>query len=220
MSTKELIRFRDMLVYGRDEIFDRTRGIESAVMSLSEPEIELEEGAQKAAITEALNRLGKDNRIKMELIDLALRKISGGEYGICESCGDDIDMKRLEALPWTRLCIDCARDFEKRGKTLPQPEEAVTAANLPEEYAGLTDQQLLQIIYEQIDKRFDIDKGQFRISVRSGIIYLEGSVDEEVEHQLILQALSDDLGLGEIIDALQVKESDWENSDLSSDSIH
>jgi DnaK suppressor protein len=38
----------------------------------------------------------------------ALVKVDEGNYGICESCGRDIGEARLEAMPATRFCIDCA----------------------------------------------------------------------------------------------------------------
>ncbi len=43
-------------------------------------------------------------------IDAALQRIEDGTYGICEVCGKPIGVERLEARPWTRLCIDDARN--------------------------------------------------------------------------------------------------------------
>jgi RNA polymerase-binding transcription factor DksA len=42
----------------------------------------------------------------------ALERLEAGTYGVCESCGLPIDLERLEALPQSRLCIDCARQQE------------------------------------------------------------------------------------------------------------
>jgi DnaK suppressor protein len=41
-------------------------------------------------------------------IDLSLRRIASGEYGICGSCGEKIPAPRLRAIPWTRVCVECA----------------------------------------------------------------------------------------------------------------
>ena len=46
-------------------------------------------------------------------IDAALQRIERGTYGVCESCGQPILPERLEALPWTTLCIDCKRKQER-----------------------------------------------------------------------------------------------------------
>jgi DnaK suppressor protein len=40
-------------------------------------------------------------------IDKAIRKLDTGEYGICESCEKMIGAKRLHAVPWVRLCLNC-----------------------------------------------------------------------------------------------------------------
>lgn len=42
-------------------------------------------------------------------VENALIRIEEGEYGICESCGNDIPTARLDALPYATLCVDCAR---------------------------------------------------------------------------------------------------------------
>jgi RNA polymerase-binding transcription factor DksA len=40
-------------------------------------------------------------------IGLALERIAAGTYGSCERCGNLITVARLEALPFTRHCVDC-----------------------------------------------------------------------------------------------------------------
>jgi RNA polymerase-binding protein DksA len=45
----------------------------------------------------------------VHLIDEALARIEAGTYGTCRVCGRDIGEDRLEARPWTDLCIDDAR---------------------------------------------------------------------------------------------------------------
>jgi DnaK suppressor protein len=40
-------------------------------------------------------------------IEAALEKLNSGEYGICESCGEPIHPKRMEAIPWAALCTSC-----------------------------------------------------------------------------------------------------------------
>lgn len=45
----------------------------------------------------------------LQSIDDALQRIEDGTYGVCSNCGKPIGEERLEALPWTDLCIDCAK---------------------------------------------------------------------------------------------------------------
>ena len=47
-------------------------------------------------------------------IDAALKRIEDGTYGICTNRGEEIPVERLEAIPWTTLCIDCKRLQERR----------------------------------------------------------------------------------------------------------
>jgi len=49
-------------------------------------------------------------------IQEALRRLEQGEYGICESCGEEIGIARLKARPVTTLCIDCksVQEVEER----------------------------------------------------------------------------------------------------------
>ena len=42
-------------------------------------------------------------------LDAALERLAAGTYGVCEVCGAAIAPERLEARPFTRTCIDCAR---------------------------------------------------------------------------------------------------------------
>jgi RNA polymerase-binding protein DksA len=46
-------------------------------------------------------------------IDAALERIEKGAFGTCRSCGQEIAIERLEALPYTTQCIDCKRKEER-----------------------------------------------------------------------------------------------------------
>ena len=53
--------------------------------------------------------LEENSETVLREIDAALQRIEDGTYGVCEGCGKPIEEERLEAIPWTRLCIDDAR---------------------------------------------------------------------------------------------------------------
>jgi DnaK suppressor protein len=57
-----------------------------------------------------LDRLSEDEHRELIEIDAALRRISEGSFGKCESCGGAIGRLRLRALPETRLCITCSAE--------------------------------------------------------------------------------------------------------------
>jgi len=53
--------------------------------------------------------LEENSEAVLVAIDGALARIGDGTYGICRNCGRPISEERLEAIPWTTLCIDCKR---------------------------------------------------------------------------------------------------------------
>ena len=44
----------------------------------------------------------------LKKVDNALERVRAGEYGICESCGTAIPVERLDVLPYSTLCVECA----------------------------------------------------------------------------------------------------------------
>jgi DnaK suppressor protein len=61
---------------------------------------------------ETAQSLSRHARGLLTEIDDALRRIDAGTFGTCENCGEAIDLERLEALPYARLCLDCKRRDE------------------------------------------------------------------------------------------------------------
>ena len=41
-------------------------------------------------------------------VDRALQRVDAGTYGICESCGASIPVERLDVLPYSTMCVECA----------------------------------------------------------------------------------------------------------------
>jgi len=54
-----------------------------------------------------------NDRQLLAMVETALQRIREGEFGECVSCGNEINAKRLEAVPWTRYCIECQEKLEK-----------------------------------------------------------------------------------------------------------
>ena len=47
-------------------------------------------------------------------VRLAVERIKDGSYGVCDSCGQQIESERLDAMPVTSLCIECKRREEAK----------------------------------------------------------------------------------------------------------
>lgn len=213
MTHDEILEFRSKLLDRRKAILDRVQQLEGGWQDLGEREIELEEEAQKASITVAYDQLDMQGKTEIEQIDLALSKLALGEYGICESCGDEIAPKRLEALPWARLCVECARDYEKKGTPLPPAREVVRSAKLPDDYQGLPTGQIVEMVYDQLRTNGRMDTAELKISIRNGVLYLDGTIPSEPERQILIQTLTDVMGFSAVVDHLELTELPWERSD-------
>ncbi|HZI57502.1 MAG TPA: TraR/DksA family transcriptional regulator [Verrucomicrobiae bacterium] len=53
-----------------------------------------------------------NDRQLLAMVENALQRIRDGAFGECVSCGNEINPKRLEAVPWTRYCIECQEKLE------------------------------------------------------------------------------------------------------------
>ena len=72
--------------------------------------------ADKAASSytkEFLFHQSNNDRQLLQMVENALSRIREGSFGECISCGTEINAKRLEAVPWTRHCIECQEKLEQ-----------------------------------------------------------------------------------------------------------
>lgn len=81
-------------------------GIEDALDQT--PSKDWEDRATERQGDEVLEALGHADLKELRSIDAALARIADGTFGICGKCGNDISEARLELLPATPLCKDCA----------------------------------------------------------------------------------------------------------------
>ena len=72
--------------------------------------------ADKAANSytkEFLFHQSDDNRRMLQLVNEALERLTNGSYGLCVACHEEVQQKRLEAVPWARHCIECQEKQEQ-----------------------------------------------------------------------------------------------------------
>ncbi len=72
-----------------------------------------EESAVEREGDEVLEQLGQSGQDEILRIRAALQRVRGGEYGFCARCGEDIGPERLDVLPDTPLCRNCAAAVSK-----------------------------------------------------------------------------------------------------------
>lgn len=66
--------------------------------------------------------LSDREREKLDAIESAMERIDDASYGMCENCESDIAEGRLEAMPFTRLCVSCQAEREKEEKIMRRAE--------------------------------------------------------------------------------------------------
>jgi DnaK suppressor protein len=75
--------------------------------------VDLADKAANSYTKEFLFGLTHENRSLLQLVDDALARIQKGTFGECASCHQELQPKRLEAVPWTRYCITCQEKKEQ-----------------------------------------------------------------------------------------------------------
>ena len=108
---------RRMLMAKRQEIMDEIKGVLGQTLTEDNQrrlESAMDVGDQALADLErelGISLMEMRNR-KRQLIDEALMRLSEGTYGICADCGVEISEKRLDAVPFAKLCVACQSQEE------------------------------------------------------------------------------------------------------------
>ena len=110
----ELKRFRADLEQKRDAVIRRARETMDQDMTLDSSELPDEMDLASSEYMQSFTfRLRGRERVFLQKIEKALKKMDEGVFGICDDCEEPISTKRLEARPETELCIRCKEDQER-----------------------------------------------------------------------------------------------------------
>lgn len=91
--------------YNKNMIYGRTTEDEGTQ--------DLADKASNAYTKEFLYSLSNTDREVLQKVDDALIRITRGSFGICVECGDSLNKKRLEAVPWASYCLSCQEKVER-----------------------------------------------------------------------------------------------------------
>jgi DnaK suppressor protein len=118
----------DMKVY-RDRLVDLRARLRGDVTSMTHSALRKggSDGANGSSMPIHMAELGSENyeqeftlsllaneEDRLGMIEMALQRIEGGEYGQCEQCDGVIPKARLNAIPYTPVCIKCAESRDQR----------------------------------------------------------------------------------------------------------
>jgi DnaK suppressor protein len=107
---KKLMKQREELLSEAEQTINSKLGAEK--QSFPDP---TDQAAAELDNNFMLKLRGREQKL-LKKIDEAIARIDEGSYGICESCGGQIGLKRLEARPVTTLCIECKTEQEENEK--------------------------------------------------------------------------------------------------------
>ena len=107
-------KFRKILVRQREELMGNAQRTLSGDIHLDPDDFPDEIDTASSEMNLAFQgRLRERERGLLNKIEKALGKIEEGIFGECESCGEQIGLKRIQARPVAELCIDCKAEQEQ-----------------------------------------------------------------------------------------------------------
>ena len=120
LTKKELKKFQELLEEKRKAVLERARqmlSVENMALDTNDLPDEMDLASSEYLQSFEFRLRGREKSLLSKL-DLALKKIDDGSFGICEICEEPIGKKRLEARPETTLCIKCKEDQEREERTM------------------------------------------------------------------------------------------------------
>lgn len=105
---KTVAERKQQLERRRDTLRQRLVALDAELDSHNNPD--WDDRASERAEDEVLENMGLSGEQELRAIEAALHRVAEGEYGACTRCGNDISQERLDVLPWTPFCRDCARE--------------------------------------------------------------------------------------------------------------
>jgi len=114
LQESELKYFKDILEDRKEQILSNISSVNSELDELNSLELN-DEGDHASVSSDSMveSAIGKQQAQELKEIDIALKKIADGTYGICEMCEDEIGFQRLKVKPHAMYCIDCRETMEK-----------------------------------------------------------------------------------------------------------
>jgi DnaK suppressor protein len=113
MDQKKLKTVRERLLLKKKEILEAYRKNKSYGMEADgEATQDIADKAANSYTKEFLFSLSNTERELLQMVDAAILRIDARRYGVCAACEEEMNAKRLEAVPWARLCLSCQEKQE------------------------------------------------------------------------------------------------------------
>ncbi len=114
MDKKRLEYYRKKLLAKREELLRNIARTEEEGRAADEdPTVDLADKAANSYTKEFLFGQTNHDRFTLQLIEEGLERMKGNLFGLCVHCQEEVQLKRLEAVPWARHCITCQEKQEQ-----------------------------------------------------------------------------------------------------------
>ena len=114
MDQKKLRLYRDKLTQKKQEMLEAyNKNVTYGKEADGDGAQDIADKASNSYTKEFLFSLSNNERDMLQLVDEALVRIERDRYGVCVVCEDEMDRKRLEAVPWAKRCISCQEKQEQ-----------------------------------------------------------------------------------------------------------
>ena len=123
VNARQLAQFRKMLLELKEKLTSNIGHLQDGALKTAGETVDelsdvpAEQMAEKGSdnfARDLMIRVLQDSDAELCDVNVALEKIDAGTYGLCEHCLSPIPKKRLMALPFARLCIQCRHEEERR----------------------------------------------------------------------------------------------------------
>ena len=104
MNKTELEKYKAVLEAKRDELSAGLRNREDIAIEKTPDALDEVQLAGEREL--AIRTLDRESNL-LRSVKGALARVADGSYGVCMHCEEDIKVKRLDAVPWTKYCIRC-----------------------------------------------------------------------------------------------------------------
>jgi RNA polymerase-binding transcription factor len=114
MDKKRLEYYKKKLQTRREELVKTiARTEEEGRLADDDQTVDLADKAANSYTKEFLFGQTNTDRKILNMIDDALKRIKNDEYGVCANCQEEMQQKRLDAVPWAKNCISCQEKIEQ-----------------------------------------------------------------------------------------------------------
>ena len=125
MTKSEINKYKMILETKRRELEGNVRNREGIAIEKTPDALDEVQHASEREL--AIRNLDRESNL-LRNVRGALRRIDDGTFGVCMHCEEDINIKRVNAVPWTPYCISCQEIADRRSEEFSEEFDELMVA--------------------------------------------------------------------------------------------